>query len=438
MLQTLVGTDSSAELLDLLPAAIYRTDAQGVITYFNPAAARLWGAEPQLGVSEFCGPWKLFWPDGRFLRHDECPMALALRDGKPHHGMEAAAVRSDGSRVEFMAYPTPIFARTGELIGAVNMLVDITNKRRDEIDQERLAAIVNGSDDAIISKNLSGTITSWNPGAVKVFGYEAAEAIGQSITILIPEEQLDEEPRILAQIRQGNHVDHYETIRRRKDGTLINISLTVSPIRAADGRIIGASKIARDITEGKRQQQQQLLLVREMRHRIKNTLSTVQSIATQTLADLDTGHLDAFRARLAALAGVHDLLTQDNWQGTTLDAVVREALRPFQDTYGSRIEVRCDEISVMPDFAQTLALVMHELATNAVKYGALSNEAGRISVTGKSGHSGATLTWEEAGGPPVAVPDRTGFGSKLLKRALVERNSSLEFRPEGVVFVVSI
>ena len=160
----LYGSD---RILDLLPAAVYRTDAKGFITYFNQAAVDLWGAAPDLGQSQFCGPWKLYWPDGRFMPHGDCPMALTLKEGKPRHGMEAVATRPDGSQVEFIAYPTPIYGDSGELTGALNMLVDISHRRRGEIDQERLAAIVNGSDDAIISKDLNGVITSWNPGAEK-------------------------------------------------------------------------------------------------------------------------------------------------------------------------------------------------------------------------------------------------------------------------------
>ena len=256
--------------------------------------------------------------------------------------------------------------------------------------------------------------------------------------MLIPEDHIDEEPRILSRIRQGLHVDHYETIRRRKDGALINISLTVSPIRAPNGNIVGASKIARDITETKRQQEQLHILVREMRHRIKNTLSTVQSIATQTLTDLDEKQLGAFKARLTALADVHDLLTLENWQETTLDAVVRQALKPFQDTFGRRIETDCARVRVSPDFSQTLALVLHELATNAVKHGALSNASGTVSITCRPGPSGTCFLWIETGGPEVNSPTRTGFGSKLLRRALIDHSPTLEFRPEGLSFSVVI
>ena len=153
------------------------------------------------------------------------------------------------------------------------------------------------SDDAIISKGLDGIITSWNRGAERLFGYTAEEVIGKPVTILIPEDRMNEEPEILERIRRGERIDHYDTVRRRKDGSLIDISLTISPLKDADGRIIGASKIARDITERKRAQEQQKLLVNEMQHRIKNSLATIQAIATQTL-NQHAKERDAFIARL--------------------------------------------------------------------------------------------------------------------------------------------
>ena len=174
------------KILDELPAAIYVTDALGRITYFNEAAATLWGHRPTLGTSEWCGSWKLFWPDGRALPHGECPMAIAIKEKRTVRGMEAIAERPDGTRVPFEPYPTPLFDASGALVGAVNMLIDVTDRKHAEQTRQRLSSIVQFSDDAIISKNLEGIIESWNAGAERIFGYSAAEAIGQSVKILIP------------------------------------------------------------------------------------------------------------------------------------------------------------------------------------------------------------------------------------------------------------
>jgi PAS domain S-box-containing protein len=178
-------------------------------------------------------------------------MALALKEKRAIRGLEAVAERPDGSRVHFVPYPTPLYDNSGTLIGAVNMLVDISDRKRADVDAQRLASIVESSDDAIVSKALDGIITTWNRGAERLFGYTAEEVIGKPVMILIPEDRMNEEPQILERIRRGERVDHYDTVRRRKDGSLIDISLTVSPLKDGDGRIIGASKIARDITDHK-------------------------------------------------------------------------------------------------------------------------------------------------------------------------------------------
>ena len=325
-------------LIQALPAAIYATDAAGRITFFNEAAAELWGCRPELGKSEFCGSWKLYWPDGRPLPHGECPMALALKQQRTIRGMEAVAERPDGTLVHFVPYPTPLYDDSGTLIGAVNMLVDISDRKRADLDARRLASIVKSSVDAIISKALDGSITSWNRGAERLFGYTAEEVIGKPVTILIPEDRMSEEPEILDRISRGERIDQYDTVRRRKDGSLIDISLTVSPLKDADGRIIGASKIARDITDRKQAQEQQRLLVNEMQHRIKNSLATIQAIATQTL-DQHANERDAFVARLHALGSAHDLLTSKTWERAPLRAIVARVLEPFQEKLNERITI---------------------------------------------------------------------------------------------------
>jgi PAS domain S-box-containing protein len=143
---------------------------------------------------------------------------------------------------------------------------DITGRKRAEEIAQRLASIIESSDDAIISKDLNGIITSWNKGAERLFGYTAEEAVGKPVTILIPPTRQDEESAILEHIRRGERVDHYETVRQGKDGSLVEISLTVSPITISEGKVIGASKIARDITERKRREAQIAILIREAEH----------------------------------------------------------------------------------------------------------------------------------------------------------------------------
>jgi PAS domain S-box-containing protein len=429
------------EIVETVPAAIYTTDAAGRITFYNDAAATLWGCRPELGKSEFCGSWKLYWPDGTPLPHDECPMALALKQKRPIRDMEAIAERPDGTRVPFMPYPTPIYDASGVLIGAVNMLVETTERRRAEHVSQRLAAIVESSNDAIISKDLNGIIATWNRGAERLFGYTAEEVIGKPITILIPSDRHHEEAGILERIRRGERIDHFETIRRRKDGELVAISLTVSPVRNAEGGIVGASKIARDIGERRRAEELKELLLNEMKHCIKNNLATVQALATQTLRSADSDELASFVDRLHALAGVHDLLTVQNLDRARVGDIVRRALAPFQEKYQQHFMIEGpDAVSLDANKSLLLSMTLHELGTNAVKYGALSNGQGQVRVVWELLQDNRLkLRWQESGGPTVKLPDRKGFGSRLIERAIAsDGGAHFEFAPEGVTCTLEI
>ena len=240
------------ELIQALPAAVYICDERGYITLYNQAAVVLWGREPEIGKDLWCGSWKIYRPDGTPLPLDECPMAATLREGRAIRGEEFVIERPDGTRRQVLPHPKPIRNTEGVVVGAINILIDVSYLQQAERALAHLAAIVMSSEDAIISKNLQGIVTSWNGAAERLFGYTAEEMIGQPVSRLIPPERHNEEPDILDRIKRGDSIHHYETIRRRKDGTDLHISLTVSPLIDHHGKIIGASKISRDITEQKR------------------------------------------------------------------------------------------------------------------------------------------------------------------------------------------
>jgi PAS domain S-box-containing protein len=241
------------QMLDALPAGAYTCDSAGLITYFNRAAVELWGREPKPNdpIDRYCGSFKLFAPDGIPVPHDRCWMALALENGREYRGEEIIIERADGSRVNVLAHANPIRDASGKVIGAINILVDISRRQESETSRRLLAAIVESSADAIIAKSLDGRILSWNSGAERLFGYTASEAIGAPITIIIPPERQDEEASILERMRCGERINHFESVRVAKDGRLLDISLTISPILDSAGHITAASKVARDISSRK-------------------------------------------------------------------------------------------------------------------------------------------------------------------------------------------
>ncbi|MBV9112177.1 MAG: PAS domain S-box protein [Hyphomicrobiales bacterium] len=429
---------TGVELLESLPVAVYTTDAEGRITYFNSAAAELWGLSPKIGEDLWCGSWRLYFPDGRPMAHHECPMAVALKEGRPVRGEEAILERPDGRRIPFAPFPTPLRDSSGRITGAINLLMDVTAHRHADIEKARLAAIVESSDDAIVSKTLTGEVKTWNSGAARIFGYSAEEMIGQHISKIIPPELLQEEDVILARLSRGERIDHYETVRSAKSGRRVHVSLTVSPVRDKLGNVVGASKVARDITQRRNAEHLQRLLFEELNHRVKNTLATVQAIASQSLihAKSPKKFVSSFSGRIQALARAHTLLTQSSWQGAEISGLIRD-----QVTLGSNEDPRVTYSG--PSFildAQTavkLALVLHELGTNARKHGALSVPEGKLSASWDLRLNGACefrLEWIETGGPKVSSPSGHGFGTTLIEQSVVSCGGrvSVEYADQGL------
>lgn len=306
------------ELLNALPAAVYTTDATGRITYYNDAAAEIWGHRPQLGTDEFCGSWKLFWADGTPMAHNECPMAIALRENRKVRGLEAIAERPDGTRVPFIPYPTPLHDEAGRLVGAVNMLVDITERKQAE--------------------------------------------------------------------------------------------------------------------------EHQTLMVRELHHRVRNTLATVQAImgSTARLAETVEEFKTALIGRIAALAKTHRLLT-DEESAVTFGDLLHNELDAFDDGNDGRITLSGPEIHLSSQLAVSLGMAVHELTINSAQYGSLSVVGGKVDVTWSITIDAKQRTldfdWIESSGPAVAGPRRQGFGSRLLEYVLpgqIQAKTMIDYQPEGV------
>jgi PAS domain S-box-containing protein len=305
-----------------------------------------------------------------------------------------------------------------------------------------LASIVEFGDDAIVSKNRDGIITSWNRGAERIFGYLAEEVSGKPITILIPPERHHEEDVILERIRRGDRVDHFETIRRRKDGNLIDMSLTISPVRDANGKVVGASKIARDISERKRSEAQISVLAREAEHRAKNLLANVKAVVHLSQAGTPDGLKEAIEGRIKALANVHSLFVQSRWRGAELGNLVKQELSPYSHEGEERTRIDGPTVMLKPDVAQAIAMALHELATNAAKYGALSRAKGEVHVKWSfAADDRVMLRWTEAAGPPVNPPTHKGFGTDVIGamiRAHVGGDMRLDWRTEGLVCEIAL
>ena len=316
---------------------------------------------------------------------------------------------------------------------------------------QHYAAIVESSTDAILSKDLNGIITSWNRGAQFLFGYTAEEAVGQPVTLLIPVDRHNEEPFILGRIRRGESVNHYETVRQTKDGRLIDISLTVSPIKNESGEIIGASKIARDISESKRAQERLKLLLREMDHRVKNLFSLAISVLSLSGRSAKTARdvVETGSARLTALARAHALTLShshadmgDGAKPTTLHSLIRAITAPHHERETSgRFSITGSDVKVSASVISSLALLMHEFVTNATKYGALAASGGYVKIDCADQAGTVDITWSEHGGPPVVPPlDKKGFGDVLIRSTVESLGGTIhrDWNPEGLVIRLSV
>ena len=330
----------------------------------------------------------------------------------------------------------PVRGSSGAITAYGTVTRNLTENKLAEEQLRSLASIVETSDDAIVSKNLDGIITSWNSAAERIFGYTADEAIGQPITIVIPEDRHSEERDILTRIRRGERIDHFQTVRRNKHGALIIISLTVSPVKNSEGKIVGASKIARDITEQKRTQDHIATLAREAEHRSKNMLATVQAAVHLSQANTAENLKQAIEGRIQALANVHSLFVKTRWIGADLSTIVAQELAPYSENDKERIRIAGPPILLEPNVAQAIAVTLHELATNAAKYGALSVTNGRVDLKWSHSPDGLLqMCWTETGGPKVQEPTRKGFGRRVIEQVIPQLKGKTRFdwRPQGLI-----
>jgi len=353
----------------------------------------------------------------------------------------------DGLFRWFLSRAMPIRDEDGNVVRWFGTNTDITEHLEEAERNAQLATIVATSADAIISMSNEGIILSWNPGAEHMFGYTADEVIGQSERLLFAEDAGDEFEDKYRHLRHGDHVLS-DTVRRRKDGTLIDVAINAAPMRRPDGRILGFSAVFRDITERKRVETHLRMVMRELSHRTKNLLAVIIAMVRQTAhSSTDVAVLQSqLIQRLQSLSASHDLLIAEDWTGASLEELIRAVLQPFIGSSSEAVECQGQSAFVNATAAQNLGLVLHELATNAAKYGALSTPAGRVRVTWSfepdtSGALRLFVRWAERGGPNVLQPSVKGFGHVVIERVTgqaLNADVTYEFPAEGVRWSIGI
>ncbi|MGB8276557.1 MAG: PAS domain S-box protein [Methylovirgula sp.] len=336
---------------------------------------------------------------------------------------------------------------SGRLERILCLSLDITERKQADLRNAQLAAIVASSIDAIVSVDFSDTILTWNSGAEQLFGYTAQEVLGRKTDFLVPSQLLPERRAIMQRLMNGEAIE-YQTQRRRKDGQTIDVWIRGAPVRGLDGSLVGGSLIIRDITAQTQREAHVRFLMRELTHRSKNLLAVIQAMARQSLSLLTTPEefVVRFSERLSGLAGSHDLLSSDDWAGASLVQLIRSQLQHYSDLFGTRIHLEGPDLILKPEAAQNIGIALHELSTNAAKFGALSVSQGTVTVSwqlmmDENNTRRMQMRWEERGGPPVALPSHKGFGHMVMDRITGQAlggRSQAQFAPGGVCWTLDV
>jgi PAS domain S-box-containing protein len=442
-------------LVDTLPIGICTCDSSGRLVQYNDQAALLWGRTPETGSSggQFCGAVKAYRMGGEQLPLSETPMAEALRTGKPVRGREVVLERPDGSRIVVQANVEPLFDEDGVMIGGVNCFQDITARKEDERklreSEHHYKELLQALPAAIYTTDLDGRITFYNEAAVEFAGRRPE--LGEMWCVTWRLYHADGTPLphdkcpMAVALQERRPVRGAESIAERPDGSRIWFTPYPTPLTDTGGQIVGAINMLVDTTHRKEAVRQQRLLNDELNHRVKNTLATVQSLIAQTTRN--AGSVEEYRheleARIMAMSRAHDQLSHRYWSDADLGEVIRASLAPYRNTRS--IILSGEPIIIAARTALMLAMVFHELATNAAKYGALANPDGKVelgwSVEANGQGRVLRLGWIESGGPPVTPSTRRGFGTRLLERGIrseLRGRAEIQFAPKGVRCAIEV
>jgi PAS domain S-box-containing protein len=454
---------ASDEILELLPIATCVCDAAGRILQYNQRAVEIWGRPPEPGQThdQFTAECKFFSGVGERLTRSK--LAEVLQTGRAIRDEEVSVERTDGSRLAVLLNIDPLVNPQGKLVGAINCFQDVTERKRviDALDlsqrelreqEERWAATYEHAAIGIVELDAEGRFLRVNEAICSIVGATREELLSWRLQGRTHPEDRDVDDELYRRQVAGD-IGFYSIEKRfiRKDGRVIWIAVRSSTVRDVTGHFLYGVRVVQDVTERKEAEERQKLLIDELNHRVKNTLATVQSLATQTARGTDSpdAFRKAFEGRLIALSQAHDQLTRRHWRSADLRDIVEGATSPHlahSQEAPAQIAIEGEPITVAPRVALTLALGLHELTTNASKYGALSVPAGRIEVRWQverpAGEAAMLwIEWRERGGPPVTVPKRQGFGTRFIEGSVaseLQGKAKLDYDPAGLICTMQI
>jgi PAS domain S-box-containing protein len=434
------------ELLGALPAAIHTTDTAGRITFCNKAAVDLWGVNPELGKDKCSDLGRLYYPDGTLMPVDVCPTKLCLTERRAVPGREALFERPDGRRIPIIPYPVPLTAENGEVVGVVSMKLDISERKKAELAlAERNIQLALAGKAALVGSFAYGTdteIMQISEGYAAIHGYpEGIVEIARSECLAtVHPDDINQVRQLRSEAFDARRCEYnveYRIIRAGGEVRWVETRCFISyDGEGRPDRVVGVSI---DITERKRVEEQQRRLVAELDHRVKNVLATVQAVAAHTMdASCSTEHfVAALDGRIRSMGSTHELLSHRRWEGIPLSHLVQRELAPY--TTGSNTEISGPDVMLSAEASQTMAMVLHELVTNAAKYGSLSTASGRVSIRWRLPRNGRgsdrlVLTWREIGGPVVVAPSKVSYGVQVVRELIpYELGGTVDYllSPEG-------
>lgn len=437
------------QLLEQLPVGVMVSDLNGRTLFRNQALHEMWRGARSLDRFEA-------WTDysgwnattGQPLEAHDWPLAKALALGTSIHAEAIDFRRFDGTMGRMLVTAEPVRDAAGRVRSGVAIAQDISELQAAEaqitLDRELLRQIGETTPDLIYAKDRQSRMIFANPAVLSATGRTWEEISGRPDTEWHPDPE--EAARFVADdeiVMTTGQTSRFEEVLTGPTGTETFLS-SKTPLRDPSGVVLGLFGISKNITAEKRMESQRLMLMQELNHRMKNMLAMVQAIAQMTLkpAVRDGAAWDVFDGRIQVLAGASDVLIRQTWDGAEVGGLVVEALRVHGCGPEGRIQADGPEAWVDAQTAMSLSLALHELCTNAAKYGALSVEGGRVQVTWRhldDQEGRLALNWRETGGPPVQPPERRGFGSRLIVQAFAgdpAASAHVDYDPDGVRFDV--